>query len=124
MAKSDGSAYFRRSSSAWIISITLAVGYYTWIVFWPDTIPYSLLGPFGSLCKHLVVNHYPLMYYGWWLALAIHVAEALFALKLCSDKGVSSVTARSLWFVQTFLFGIASLGLLIRYRPDHRRKQH
>uniref|UniRef100_A0AAY4BEQ5 Transmembrane protein 254 n=1 Tax=Denticeps clupeoides TaxID=299321 RepID=A0AAY4BEQ5_9TELE len=128
MAKSDGSAYFRRSSSAWIISITLAVGYYTWIVFWPDTIPYSLLGPFGSLCKHLVVNHYPLMYYGMfctcnapscWYCLVHRLSVSSY-----SDKGVSSVTARSLWFVQTFLFGIASLGLLIRYRPDHRRKQH
>lgn len=45
------------------------------------------------------------------------------AVSPCSDKGISSTSARCLWFAQTFLFGYASLGLLLEYDPK-RPKQH
>ncbi|KAG7462749.1 hypothetical protein MATL_G00188050 [Megalops atlanticus] len=124
MARSDGCAYFRRASLFWIVTVTLSMGYYTWVVFWPNQLPYERLGPLGSLSKYLVGNHYPVMYYGWWLAWAVHLAEALYSLKVCSNKGVDNMTARGLWFLQTFLFGYASLNLLLRYRPDPRPKRH
>lgn len=41
----------------------------------------------------------------------------------CRDKGISSPAVRCLWFLQTFLFGFASLGLLLKYDPP-RQKQH
>ncbi|XP_051503969.1 transmembrane protein 254-like [Myxocyprinus asiaticus] len=123
MAKSDSSAYFRRSSLFWIVTVTLSLGFYTWTVFWPQDVPYGSLGPLGALAKHLVDYHYSVMYYGWWLTWVIHVCEALYALKVCSDKGIDSTSARLMWFGQTFLFGIASLSLLLKYKPDTRSKQ-
>lgn len=123
MAKSDGCDYFKRTSNFWIISVTLAVGYYTVIVFAPEKIPFQYLGLFGTFCSYLVENYSELMHKGWWAAFAIHVVESLVALKVCSNKGINSVSTRLLWFVQTFLFGFASLGHLLKYDPK-RPKQH
>lgn len=39
------------------------------------------------------------------------------------NKGIDSVATRCMWFAQTFLFGFASLGLLLQFDPE-RRKQH
>ncbi|KAK9541948.1 hypothetical protein VZT92_001959 [Zoarces viviparus] len=123
MAKSDGCDYFKRTSTFWIVSVILGMGYFTCIVFAPETIPFQHLGSFGSFCRHLVDNYAGLMYKGWWAAWAIHVYEAYLALRMCSTKGISDTTTRCLWFVQTFLFGFASLGLLLKYDPE-RPKQH
>ncbi|KAI4885304.1 hypothetical protein NFI96_012263 [Prochilodus magdalenae] len=94
-----------------------------WAVFWPHQLPYDSLGPLGALTKHFVDEHHSIMYKGWWAAWAIHGFEALVAMKVCSDKGVDSPFARLLWFAQTVLFGFASLGLLLKYKPDRRAKQ-
>ncbi|XP_040035172.1 transmembrane protein 254-like [Gasterosteus aculeatus] len=123
MAKSDGCDYFKRTSTFWIVFVILGMGYYTWIVFAPETIPFEQLGPFGSFCRHLVDNYAGIMYKGWWASWAIHVTEAYIALRVCSNKGISDAATRFLWAVQTFLFGFASLGLLIKYDPK-RPKQH
>nr|XP_057913764.1 transmembrane protein 254 [Doryrhamphus excisus] len=122
MAKSDGSDYFKRTSLFWIVSILFGLGYFTCIVFAPEKIPYHHLGPFGTFCKYLVNNHASILYKGWWATVAIHVIEALVALKLCSNKGINMSTS-SCWFLQTFIFGFASLGLLIKYNPE-RPKLH
>ncbi|XP_018534858.1 transmembrane protein 254 [Lates calcarifer] len=123
MAKSDGGDYFKRTSLFWIVSVTFGMGYFTCIVFAPEKIPFQLLGPFGSFCRYLVDNHADIMYKGWWAAWAIHVLEAFISLKVCSNKGVDSTATRCLWFFQTFLFGFASLGLLLKYNPE-RPKHH
>ncbi|ROK15878.1 Transmembrane protein 254 [Anabarilius grahami] len=59
----------------------------------------------------------------WYLTWVIHLFEALYALKVCSDKGIDNTSTRLLWFAQTFLYGIASLGLLLKYKPDGRPKR-
>lgn len=123
MAKSDGCDYFRRTSLFWIVTVTLSMGYFTCIVLAPEQIPFEHLGPFGSFCKHLVDNYADIMYKGWLAAWAIHLFEAIVALRVCSNKGITSMASRGLWFVQTFLFGFASLGLLLKYDPE-RPKQH
>uniref|UniRef100_A0A8C6UQQ6 Transmembrane protein 254 n=1 Tax=Neogobius melanostomus TaxID=47308 RepID=A0A8C6UQQ6_9GOBI len=123
MAKSDVTEYFKRTSMSWMIAITLAVGYFTCIVFAPEVIPYQHLGPYGTFCRHLVDNYADLMYKGWWAAFAIHVFEAAYSLKVCSNKGITSQSARLLWFVQTFLFGFASLGHLLKFDPKRSSKQ-
>ncbi|XP_050982195.1 transmembrane protein 254 isoform X2 [Labeo rohita] len=117
MAKSDSYSYFKRTSLFWLVVVTVYVGFYT-------DVPYGSLGPLGALAKHLVDNHYPLLYYGWFLMWVIHLFESLFAMKICSDKGIDSTSTRLLWFAQTFLFGFASLGLLLKYKPDGRSKRH
>ncbi|XP_076830368.1 transmembrane protein 254 [Brachyhypopomus gauderio] len=123
MANSNGYAYFRRSSFFWIMTVTLSMGYYTLVVFWPERIPYASLGPLGAISKHLVNEHYGVLYMGWWLSWVVHVFEALVALKVCSDKGINSPSTRLLWFIQTVLFGFASLGLLLKYKPDGLAKR-
>ncbi|XP_029377403.1 transmembrane protein 254 [Echeneis naucrates] len=123
MAKSDGCDYFKRTSLFWIVFVTFGVGYFTCVVFAPEKIPFELLGPFGTFSRYLVDNHAEVMYKGWWAALAIHVVEALVALKVCSNKGINSTTTRLMWVFQTFLFGFASLGPLLKYNPK-RPKQH
>ncbi|KAM6916055.1 transmembrane protein 254 [Xenentodon cancila] len=123
MAKSDGSEYFKRTSLFWIVSVTLAVGYYTCVVFAPEKIPFEYLGVFGSFCRYLVDNYADLMYKGWWACVAIHGVEACASLMVCSNKGINNMTTRCLWFLQTFLFGFASLGLLLKYEPRRPKQQ-
>ncbi|XP_060049869.1 transmembrane protein 254 isoform X4 [Erinaceus europaeus] len=94
--------YFQRSKLFWCTVITLSFGYYTLAVFWPHSIPYQSLGPLGFFTKYLVDHHHTLLHRGY--------------------KGITNVRARLLWFLQTFVFGIASLSILIAYRPK-RHKQ-
>ncbi|XP_051284014.1 transmembrane protein 254 [Dicentrarchus labrax] len=123
MAKSDGGDYFKRTSLFWVVSVTLAMGFFTCTVFAPEVIPFQHLGPFGTFCRYLVDNYADIMYKGWWAAWIIHAFEAFVALRMCTDKGISSASTRCMWFGQTFLFGFASLGLLLKYDPE-RPKQH
>ncbi|KAK1166558.1 transmembrane protein 254-like isoform X1 [Acipenser oxyrinchus oxyrinchus] len=113
---------FQRTRLHWMVLITFLCVMLTWAVFWPQQVPYEALGPIGAFSKHMVEHHSPLLYYGWWFAWSIHVAEAVYSLKLCRDKGINSLFSRFLWCLQTFLFGIASLSLLLKYRPDPRPK--
>ncbi|XP_039623932.1 transmembrane protein 254 isoform X1 [Polypterus senegalus] len=124
MATLSSGAYFRRSSFVWILIITLSMGYFTWTVFWPQDVPYERLGPVGAFSKYMVEHHYTLIYRGWWVAWAIHIAEALYSLKVCREKGINNKAICGLWFLQTFLFGIASLSLLLQYKPPTSRKHH
>ncbi|XP_047558347.1 transmembrane protein 254 isoform X4 [Lutra lutra] len=98
----DGKAYFQRGSLFWFTVITLSFGYYTWVVFWPQSIPYQSLGPVGLFTQYLVDHHQTFLRNG--------------------SKGITDGRAQLLWFLQTFLFGIASLSILIAYRPK-RQKQ-
>ncbi|XP_012518814.1 PREDICTED: transmembrane protein 254 isoform X2 [Propithecus coquereli] len=117
-----GAAYFQRGSLLWFTVIILSFGYYTWVVFWPQSIPYQSLGPLGPFTQYLVDHHHTLLRNGYWLAWLIHVGESLYAMVLCKYKGITDGRARLLWFLQTFLFGVASLSILIAYRSK-RRKQ-
>ncbi|XP_044095865.1 transmembrane protein 254 isoform X1 [Neovison vison] len=93
-----------------------------WVVFWPQSIPYQSLGPLGLFTQYLVDHHHTFLHNGYWLAWLIHVGESLYAMVLCKSKGITDGRAQLLWFLQTFLFGIASLSILIAYRPK-RQKQ-
>ncbi|XP_006154966.1 transmembrane protein 254 isoform X2 [Tupaia chinensis] len=121
-AAAGDAAYFRTGSLLWFTVITLSFGYYTWVVFWPQSIPYQSLGFLGSFTQYLVDHHSALLRNGFWLAWLIHLGESLYAMVLCKYKGITNGRAQLLWFLQTFLFGIASLSILIAYRPK-RRKQ-
>lgn len=123
MARTAGdAAYFQRGSLFWFTVITVSFGYYTWVVFWPQSIPYQSLGPLGSFTQYLAGHHHTLLRYGYWLAWLIHVGESFYAMVLCKYKGITNPRARLLWFLQTFLFGVASLSILIAYRPKHQKR--
>ncbi|XP_066099303.1 transmembrane protein 254-like isoform X2 [Saccopteryx bilineata] len=82
-AAADDEAYFQRGSLFWLTVITLSFGYYTWVVFWPQSVPYENLGPLGSFSQYLVDHHHTLLHNGYWLAWLIHVGESLYAMALC-----------------------------------------
>ncbi|XP_010348743.1 transmembrane protein 254 isoform X1 [Saimiri boliviensis] len=121
-ASSAATAYFRPPRPLPSLVTVLGLGYFAWVVFWPQSIPYQSLGPLGSFTQYLVDHHHTLLSSGYWLAWLIHVGESLYAIVLCKHKGITSSWARLLWFLQTFFFGIASLSILIAYKPK-RQKQ-
>ncbi|XP_028006996.2 transmembrane protein 254 isoform X1 [Eptesicus fuscus] len=126
VAKSEGgraaTAYFRTARPLPSLVTALALGYFTWVVFWPQSIPYQSLGPLGPFTQYLVDHHHAFLRNGYWLAWLIHVGESLYAMVLCKSKGITNGRAQLLWFLQTFLFGIASLSILIAYRPKHQKQ--
>jgi hypothetical protein len=115
-------AYFKRGSLFWFAVITVSIGYYTWVVLWPENIPFKSLGPLGSFTQYLLNHHHTLLHNGFWLAWMVHVGESLYAMVLCKYKGITDSQAQLLWFLQTFFFGIASLSILIAYRPKHQKR--
>ncbi|XP_072484127.1 transmembrane protein 254 isoform X1 [Notamacropus eugenii] len=125
--KKEGSelagVYFRRGSPVGMVITAVVLGYFTWVAFWPQSIPYQKLGPLGLFSQYLVDNHLVLIRNGYWLAWLIHVGEAVYAMILCNKKGITNGQARLLWFLQTFLFGVASLSVLLAYKPDRHKKK-
>ncbi|XP_061017913.1 transmembrane protein 254 isoform X3 [Dama dama] len=79
----EDETYFQRSSLFWVTVIIFSFGYYTWMVFWPESIPYQSLGPLGSFTQYLLKHHHTLVHGGYWLSWMIHVGESLFAIVLC-----------------------------------------
>ncbi|XP_004846451.1 transmembrane protein 254 isoform X1 [Heterocephalus glaber] len=120
-ASRDPTAYFRPARLLPALITVLGLGYFTWVVFWPQSVPYRSLGPLGSFTQYLVGHHHILLRYGYWLAWLIHLGESLFAMVLCKYKGITNPRTRLLWFLQTFLFGVASLSILIAYRPKRQK---
>ncbi|KAF7247540.1 hypothetical protein EYD10_06545, partial [Varanus komodoensis] len=56
-----------------------------WVVFAPSTVPYGLLGPFGSATKYLLKHHKIWLQVGYVVTWLIHIGEALYSLKLCKN---------------------------------------
>uniref|UniRef100_A0A8C5YYL8 Transmembrane protein 254 n=1 Tax=Marmota marmota marmota TaxID=9994 RepID=A0A8C5YYL8_MARMA len=108
-------AYFQRDSMFWFPVIILSFGYYTCVVLWPQSVPYQSLGPLGYFTQYLVNYHHTLLNNGYWLAWLIQ-GESPYMY-----KGITDNRAQLLWFLQTFLFGIASLSILIAYRPKWKK---
>lgn len=106
-----------------MVTVILSMGYLTVIVLAPENIPFEHLGPFGTFCSYLVENLSGLMFKLWLAAWAVHLFEASVALRMCSQKGITDGGARFLWFIQTFLFGFASLGMLVKYDPERPKQR-
>ncbi|XP_059890688.1 transmembrane protein 254 isoform X2 [Delphinus delphis] len=113
---------FRTAKPLPSLVTVLGLGYFGWVVFWPEAIPYQSLGPLGPFTQYLLEHHHTLLHSWYWLAWLIHVGESLYAIVLCKSKGITNSWTQLLWFLQTFLFGMASLYYLIDYRP-RRHKQ-
>ncbi|XP_038518996.1 transmembrane protein 254 isoform X1 [Canis lupus familiaris] len=84
-----GEAHFQRGSLPWFTAIALSFGYYTWVVFWPQSVPYQSLGPLGLFTQYLVDHHHTLLHSGYWLAWLIHVGESLYAMFFCASLKAS-----------------------------------
>ncbi|XP_039728156.1 transmembrane protein 254 isoform X3 [Pteropus medius] len=101
-ARKAATAYFRTTRPLPSLVTVLGLAYFAWVVFWPQSIPYQSLGLLGSFTQYLVDHHHTLLHNG--------------------SKGITNGRARLLWFLQTFFFGIASLSILIAYRPKHQKQ--
>ncbi|XP_036858771.1 transmembrane protein 254 isoform X1 [Manis javanica] len=125
VAKSEAgraaTAYFRTARPCLSLVTVLGLGYFAWVVFWPQSIPYQSLGPLGFFTQYLVDHHYTLLYIWYWLACVIHIGEAFYAMVLCKSKGITDGWAQLLWILQTLFFGIASLSILMAYKPKHHK---
>lgn len=98
--------YFRFVHVGWAILIGSGLAVLTWSHYDPDGIPW-IFGPLGQLGTYLGKTYPTLirnMFYG---TIAIHVAEALYSIKVCGDKHLST-SATIKWCLQTFVFGFAS----------------
>ncbi|KAM8776130.1 transmembrane protein 254-like isoform 1-T1 [Rhynchonycteris naso] len=116
-ARKAATAYFRTARPFPALVTLLGLVYFVWVVFWPQSVPYQSLGPLGPFTQYLVDHHHTLLHNGYWLAWLIHVGESLYAMALCKSRGITSGRAQLLWFLQTFLFGIASFSILIAFGP-------
>ncbi|XP_054428452.1 transmembrane protein 254 isoform X1 [Pteronotus mesoamericanus] len=114
--------YFRTARPLPSLVTVLGLGYFAWVIFGPQSIPYQSLGPLGLFTQYLVDHHHTLLHNCYWLAWLIHVGESLYAIVLCKSKGITNARAQLLWFLQTLLFGIASLSILIAYKPKRPKK--
>uniref|UniRef100_A0A8C5R0C9 Transmembrane protein 254 n=1 Tax=Leptobrachium leishanense TaxID=445787 RepID=A0A8C5R0C9_9ANUR len=136
-AAAAAASYFRTANVFWMAVITLSMGYFTASVFIPEYLPLDKMGPLGSFTEYLVTNYSSVLYYGYWWAWTIHVVEALYSIRLCralfpsgtqtvafGSKGITDTEAKMKWLIQTFLFGIASLSILLNYKPKIRRNRN
>lgn len=85
---------------------------------------YSLSEPGtpGPFTQYSLKHHHTLVH-GWcWLAWMILVGVSLYAIVSRKSKGITNTWTQLLWFLQTFLFGMASLYYLIAFRPKHQKQ--
>ncbi|XP_054839747.1 transmembrane protein 254 [Eublepharis macularius] len=115
--------YFQRTHWAWMAAIIVGLTYYGWVVFSPETMPHDYLGPLGTFTKYLVENHKLYLDVGYAATWAVHVLEAIYAVKLCWDKGITDLSTQFWWGVQTFLFGFASIMHLLLYEPPKDKRE-
>ncbi|KAM4669696.1 transmembrane protein 254 [Amazona ochrocephala] len=118
----DGSCHFQRSRLIWMIAIAFGMVVLGWVSLFPSTIPYSYLGVFGTFLNYLVENHHKWVCYGFWVSWLIHVVEAFYGVKMCQSKGITDPAVQFHWFLQTLLFGYASFGLLVSYKPAAKKQ--
>ncbi|XP_060083372.1 transmembrane protein 254-like [Ylistrum balloti] len=108
--------YFRTASPFWTGLIGFGLVLLTMATFVPDKIPWYL-GKVGSLGRYMGTEKPQITWYMFLGTIAIHVAEAIYAYMLCRRFGLTS-SATKKWTFQTFLFGVASLSLLRKFKQQ------
>ncbi|XP_068544573.1 transmembrane protein 254 [Anas acuta] len=117
----DGSCHFQRSRLLWMIAIAFGMIVLGWVTLGPSTIPYSYLGPFGTFLRYIAEHYHTWVCYAFYVSWLIHLVEALYGIQLCQSKGITDPAVQFHWFVQTLLFGYASFGLLVSYKPTAKK---
>ncbi|XP_048747443.1 transmembrane protein 254-like [Ostrea edulis] len=106
MAKRNDPDYFRFAHIGWVIPISTGLTVLTWAYFDPEGIPW-IFGPLGQLGAYLGKTYPSLIKSMFYVTFAVHVIEALYSIKVCRDKNLSTSTTMK-WCLQTFLVGFAS----------------
>ncbi|KAK4821565.1 hypothetical protein QYF61_022225 [Mycteria americana] len=103
----DGSCHFQRSRLIWMIAITFGM---------------ILLGVRSGVWARGGGGGTPrALDETFWVSWLIHIVEAFYGVKLCQSKGITDPAIQFQWFVQTLLFGYASFGLLVSYKPSAKK---
>ena len=76
---------------------------------------------FGQFTKYLAYNHHHLLIVIFWIAIFVHIFEAIAAQRLCKELYIDSNTTRR-WFIQTLLLGYPSLRILRQYAVRKRKQ--
>ncbi|XP_061165589.1 transmembrane protein 254-like [Saccostrea echinata] len=107
MAERNDPNYFRFAHIGWVIPISAGLTVLTWAYYDPEGIPW-IFGPLGQLGTYLGKNYPTVIKNMFYVTFAMHVGEAVYSVKVCRNKNLSS-SATMKWCFQTFLFGFASL---------------
>jgi hypothetical protein len=91
------------------------------LTFWPHIMPYEYLAFYGQLTKYLAYNYHTLLLIIFVIAIFLHVFEAIIALRTCQKLNIDSTNTRR-WFLQTFLLGYLSLGILRQHAKEKKRQ--
>lgn len=101
---------FKLVKPYWIINI-IGMLFITAIIWNPNQFPFDKLGYLGLLAKYLYKGYTKAFIAGVYVAWGLHLGEAIYALKLTTSID-TSLQCKVFWFIQTFLFGYPSLGML------------
>jgi hypothetical protein len=106
--------FFQAVNPLWYLACDGGLLQLAILTFWKNIMPYDYLGFFGRFTKYLAFNYHSLLLTIFWIAIFLHVFEALIARRLCQKLKIDSQNSRK-WFIQTLLLGYVSLGKLRRY---------
>merc|ERR1711937_28392 len=114
--------FFKKAHFFWIAAITGGMTLLGLCHYSPESVPHKNLRPIGILTEYLCNEQPVLLAVTWYSAILAHVGEAIYAYKLSSELNIE-FPYRIAWFVQTLLFGYASLHHLIAFRKIAREKE-
>nr|XP_054771417.1 transmembrane protein 254-like [Lytechinus pictus] len=121
MARKPDPDYFKYPNIFVMILIAFGMTLTAMCVYVPEKIPYHWLGIIGDLAWYLAYQRPRVIKAIWYMAVSIHVSEAIYAYYLAGKKGIKG-RARIQWFIFTLGFGIGSLGNLLAYDPGSSGK--
>jgi len=95
--------YYRPPHFIAIILVPIGMTLTTMAALSPQLLPYAYMGPLGNFVKYMVQNQPGSLLIICTVAWIIHLGEAVYAGKLCSDKGIEG-TAKLMWILHQLLF--------------------
>ncbi|PIK48624.1 putative transmembrane protein [Apostichopus japonicus] len=110
------SSYFQLPHPVVVVAVTVGLGLTALCYYCPDSVPYTYMGPLGTLARYFAVDQPVIIKWIWYFAVVTHVGEAVYSLSASSAKGLEGVTKMK-WFVSTLCLGFFSLRLLKSYAP-------
>lgn len=110
--------FFVRVSFHKFLAISLGLALYAFLCFHPSPESYlDRMGGPGQRLQYLRENYMIHMRIGMFIAILLHIIEALYAIKLATQLGLTQETIQK-WAIQTGMMGYSSLQDLIKYHDE------
>lgn len=114
--------YFVRVSAYRFLAIFLGLSLYAFLCFHPSPELYlSKIGGPGERLQYLRDKYMLQMRIGMFLAILLHIGEALYAVKLGTELGLSQETIQK-WAIQTGIMGYSGFQDLSKYHGEKLSK--